>query len=871
MAEDTVTPPEGAEPSSLSMLDLTKRHGAVLITALLFAAGLYALYRLLAPLDFKEVLVGMRATPGHIYAMAIGATAAGYAALIGYDWSAMRYIGKSVPLLSIALGGFLGYAFGNTIGLSALSGGAVRYRIYSALGLDAYDVAAISSFAALAYGIGATLIGFGALAFHPAALEGITTIAPTTVRLASIAVVLGMIGTLAFIATRRSTLKIGRFSIHAPSGQDIMRQMGFTLVDILMAALALYVLLPSGSLPFSTFLAVFAIATMVGVASHVPGGVGVFESVIIAALPSTVALHEAVTGLLLFRLIYFLLPFVLAIALLSINEIWPTRWRKTGTMAAFKPILGAGRAFLPVALGVMVLTSGIFMMIAGLLPNASATAEELETILPLAMVEGGALTSSIIGSCMVILALGIFRRSRAAFSMVVAALIAGMVAAIVFRSDYDRVILMGVLLMLVLPCRREFYRTARLTQGFLSLRWFLFMAAILGTMTLIVFVVHDSTAFSGEMWWLFAVDEHVPRAQRALLAGAVTLLLGLLITALRARSAIGTPPDDVTLDRARTILEEHGRAGDMLALTGDKQLMFAPDDEAVMAYSVRGASWIALGSPAGTEAASEDLAWAFHDAARASGATPVFYEAPASFMPQSVEMGLALHKMGEEAVMPLGSFSLDGPARKKLRTAHNRALRDGLTLEIIQPPHSEALLGELRTISDAWLAAHGGREKQFSVGQFDNAYLQRFPVATVSMEGRVVAFANLLTARETRTASIDLMRHGADAPSSTMEFLFTALMLHLSKEGYAEFSLGMAPLAGVTARRGSDLWTRFGALVYRHGDKLYSFEGLHRFKDKFDPEWRPRYFCCRSVTLPIARLSDAAFLISGARKELGAS
>lgn len=97
----------------------------------------FTLYHLLAPLDFKEVLANLRATPWTIYAPALLATLLGYAALIGYDWSALRYIGKRLPLPVVALGGFPGYAFGNTIGLSVLSGGAVRYRIYSALGLDA--------------------------------------------------------------------------------------------------------------------------------------------------------------------------------------------------------------------------------------------------------------------------------------------------------------------------------------------------------------------------------------------------------------------------------------------------------------------------------------------------------------------------------------------------------------------------------------------------------------------------------------------------------------------------------------------------------------------------------------------------------------
>ncbi len=252
---------------------------------------------------------------------AIAATAVAYVGLIGYDWSALRYIGKRLPLPTVVLGGFLGYALGNTIGLSALSGGAVRYRIYSALGLSGYDVLAVASFAAISYGVGATMIGVGALAVHPAALAGITAIAPGTLRLWSLIGLVGASGTLVALAWRGGTLRFSRFSLKAPSIGNLGLQLAFTSLEVLMGALVLHLLLPPGALPYSSLLAVYAIATMVGIASHVPGGVGVFESVVLAALPASVPLTAAVTALLLFRLIYFLLPFVLALATLSVIEV----------------------------------------------------------------------------------------------------------------------------------------------------------------------------------------------------------------------------------------------------------------------------------------------------------------------------------------------------------------------------------------------------------------------------------------------------------------------------------------------------------------------------------------------------------------------
>ncbi|MGO4914384.1 phosphatidylglycerol lysyltransferase domain-containing protein [Pseudogemmobacter sp. W21_MBD1_M6] len=126
-------------------------------------------------------------------------------------------------------------------------------------------------------------------------------------------------------------------------------------------------------------------------------------------------------------------------------------------------------------------------------------------------------------------------------------------------------------------------------------------------------------------------------------------------------------------------------------------------NDAVVSYGVKGMSWIAFGAPVGAPEGREELAWEFHDAARAAAARPIFYETPSSFTDRTIEMGLALHKMGEEAVVRLETFTLDGPDRKKLRATHSRALRDGLTFEVMQPPHAPALLDALAVISAAWL------------------------------------------------------------------------------------------------------------------------------------------------------------------------
>lgn len=840
-----------------------------LLTAGLFALGAFALYHLLKPVNFRDVMDQVRGTPWHIIALSLLAMFAGYAALIGYDWSALRYIGKKLPFPVIMTGGFLGYALGNTIGAGPVTGGAVRYRIYSSLGLTAYDIAAIAVFGSLAFGLGATIVGFGALAYHPYALQSLTSISPHILRWVGIAALIVSLGLLATLAMRKSEITLRGHSFRTPSLGLLTGQLLFTAIDILMAATVLYLLLPPNDMGFATFLAVFAAAIFAGVASHVPGGVGVFETIIITALPASVPVDQAAAGLLLYRLIYYLVPFALALVLLALTEL---RMASTKTpsprMQALAPVFGAVSSIVPLAMSAMIFASGVFMLLSAVIPASSDIAEEMELLLPLGFVEGGALLSSAIGAALLIIAHGMLRRVEGAYWLAVGALAVGIVASLLHGLDYERAIILFLMLLILLPCRREFYRSARLTRNPLSLRWVLLLASILVAGLAVYFFAHKATPYSHELWWQFAADQSAPRATRAGLIG--TLLIGLfaLVTALRpprVAADLATPEE---LAQARTVIATQANPDANFALTGDKSLLFSDSGRSFLMYRVQARSWIALGNPVGDPDEAAQLAWEFVDAANAANARPVFYEVSADNLALWAEMGLAMHKMGEEAVVLLPAFSLEGSHRKKLRTAYNRAGRDGLSFEMLSAPVDDATLKVLHKISDQWLADKHSSEKQFSVGRFDPDYLRQFPIAVVRHEGRIVAFANILTTELKETATIDLMRHVDDAPSGLMDYLFTELMLHLKAEGFARFSLGMAPLAGLETRRGSRWTMKLGALVYRHGGHFYNFDGLRNFKNKFDPVWESRFLVAppRANILLIA--TDAAALIAGGMRKV---
>jgi len=233
-----------------------------------------------------------------------------------------------------------------------------------------------------------------------------------------------------------------------------------------------------------------------------------------------------------------------------------------------------------------------------------------------------------------------------------------------------------------------------------------------------------------------------------------------------------------------------------------------------------------------------------------------------------VDLGLGALKIGEEARVPLADFSLEGAARADLRQAHRRAQRDAASFEVVPAERAAELLPLVQPISAAWLAAKSTAEKHFSVGAFSEQYLRQFPLALVRCGAKPAAFANLWTTGTRAELSVDLMRFDPNAPRSAMDYLFIELMLWGQREGYRWFNLGMAPLAGLEAHPLAPAWHRVGNFIFRHGEHFYNFEGLRRYKAKFDPTWEPRYLVAPGgIALPRV-LVDISVLIAGGVKEL---
>jgi phosphatidylglycerol lysyltransferase len=224
------------------------------------------------------------------------------------------------------------------------------------------------------------------------------------------------------------------------------------------------------------------------------------------------------------------------------------------------------------------------------------------------------------------------------------------------------------------------------------------------------------------------------------------------------------------------------------------------------------------------------------------------------------KMGFQVFKVGEEAVIDLEKFCTKTNNQKWFRYVRRRFESTGFRVEYLSPPHTGELLDDVEQVSHQWLTIPGRRERGFTLGKFDRAYLSECPLFVLrEVTGRVVAFANEIPSYREGEATIDLMRHRLDIPTGAMDYLFTAVLCQLHERKYLKFNLGLAPFAGVGERPGASAQERVVRQIFDNLNRLFSYKGLRAYKDKFEPEWEERFMVYQSG--PVGLMHTALALL----------
>ena len=813
-------------------------------------------------IDIHALIMALRHMPNSAVGWSMGATAVSFAALVGRDLCALRYAKARPQASAILLAGFCGAALGNAVGLGTLTGGAVRYRIYGAVGVRPDDIARAILFIAGGFGLGLAVFSSFMALIVAGPVAHLLSWPVVPLRVAAFA---GLASTIALIlACARQDVRLGRFAIPAPSPGLVAAQLSLTAIDLLAAAIALWVLLPEAQIDFGSFVAIFAAATALGVVSHVPGGLGVFEAVVIFALGRNVPPAVVAAALLAYRGIYFVLPLVMSAILLAGFEL-QLLIGPAGPAVGQRLARSAARLS-PSFVGAITFAIGVMLVFSGALPTFGDRLAILSVRLPLWVLEASHFLGSLIGVLLLFLTRGLFHRLDGAWWIALCLSVVGLGMSVTKGLPYGEAIILALLILLLLATRRQFGRPASLFSQPFTRGWFIAVGVIIAAAFWILFFAFRDLPYTRDLWWQFEFDAQAPRALRATVGVAVLAMSLALLQLLRPPRGFAERPDSATLDRAAAIIRRQDHAAAMLALMGDKSLMFSASGYAFLMFARRGRSWIALFDPVGPRTEWPELIWRFVEQADSYGGRAAFYQVRPDSLPLYLDAGLNIMKLGEEAVVQLADFDLSGAKSARLRYALGRGERDGLRLELRQPSEAPPVIDLIKAISDDWLRSHRMAEKGFSVAAFERTYLASQWVALLRQNDRPIAFATVMMSSPRHEVGIGLMRHRPGSSAYAMEFLLTRLLLAFKEAGYQQFSLGMAPLSGINPAPLSSQWHQLGGLIWRNGNRLYNFQGLRLFKAKFNPVWEHRYLAASGTIGPFVALADVATIVGGGHK-----
>ncbi len=614
------------------------------------------------------------------------------------------------------------------------------------------------------------------------------------------------------------------------------------LASLYLVALAFY-----GKIGIGPLVAGYAMAIVFWTVSITPQGIGVVEGGMTLVFASLgVPVEKATLIALGFRGLTFWLPMAAGFFVLR-------RLRSfTGDVETQTTLWGVRAA------AILTGVTGLVNLISGIIPSLHDRMVVLESVLPLAVRHGARLAAVTAGLALLFLAIGLWRRKRAAWYLTLLALAVSLVSHLIKGLDYEEAAL-AALTGAWLVVLRSHYQTrsdppsvrrglvAAVVASGLALTYgavgfylldrhfhvnFGFSAAV--RQTLMMFAAYSDPGLQPITGYgrYFADSIYV--------VGALTMVYALVMLLRPVLLRASASADDRA--RAQGTVEQFGRSSlARFTLFPDKWYYFSPNGS-IVAYAVKGRIALALGDPIGPERDAAPAIEGFQTLCVRNDWRAAFYQTLPDYLHHYRATGfLALH-IGDEGIVDLGAFSIEGKEGKALRSAVNRLSRLNYRAVLHEPLLSDPFLEELRLVSNDWLTSMRGAEKGFSLGWFDDEYIRTGPVMVVhDPDGRVMAFANIIPEYQQNELTIDLMRRRASAPSGTMDFLFANLLQWGKDRGYATFNLGLSPLAGVGQQAGAPAVERALHFLYEHLNQFYNFKGLHTFKEKFRPRWFPRY------------------------------
>lgn len=816
----------------------------------IFLVAIFFIHKELKKYNLHDLKSSIEAIPFWAITLIIFFVCLDYLILTCFDVLAFKNENYSLPRKNISFVSFISFAFANSIGLSGLTASGLRLNLYSLLGVPYKTIMNVVIFCYTTFWLGLLWIGGVFLTLLPISLVQIKLPIKlpmdTTVPIGIILLVGATIFTGVIIKKHKNTNTI------------LINRILIALADWVSLSFVLYFALPPHNrIDFFHFLAIFIIAQILGFLSNVPGGIGVFDLIFLTLLGGAYSSDKIIGALLVYRIAYFFIPLLVAFTIFTIYHLFI---RKDNTKITEMEKIVFSQ--FPNFLSIIITLSGIILIFSGFFPFPSSLITKIEVVFPFLNLETSHFIGAAIGTTLLFLAYYIEKRFELAYFVSLFFLGCSIVLSIVKEFHLFFTIFLTLSFIGTIPTKDYFYRK---NSFFSEKPSFKKLSTIILVILIGVYLgifSYKETEFFSKISWSFSNT-----LLGIFFAFAILIILNVISekrkSSVEEKNTETLPEENSPTDKdLRNCISLSSTTDAYLSLLGDKEIIFDDSKNSFIMFGKSGHSFVAMGDPVGDEKTFGSCIWKFYNHCKANKKETVFYEINKNYLNYYLDVGLSFLKIGEFAQVHLENFTLDGSDAKPLRHAFNRVEKEGYTFEVIPVEKVPEILDDLESISNEWLQDKNAKEKGFSLGKFTKEYLLNFPVGVIKKDNKFLAFGNILETNNKEEISLDLMRYRNEAVHGTMDYFFICVINYGKENGFKKFNLGMAPLAGIEDNTAS-FWNKIERAIFSHGEHFYNFKGLRSFKDKFNPQWEPRYIAYSGpFNLPNI-LTDVTLLISG--------
>ncbi len=624
---------------------------AVLGVALLFGA-IYVVQREFRHLKIDDIAKAIHGLPTHALVMSFVWTVLSYGVLTFYDRLGTIYAGHRVSYRRAAFASFCAYALSHNLGFAAVSGAAVRYRLYAHWGLTAVQIAKTVAFCSLTFGLGGMVLGGAILFLEPQAVPFFGTHVPIWGMWLVGALLWAVVAAYITLSKVVGTVQVFGDAFELPGWRMAIVQVLLATVDVAVTASIFYALLPRvQGLTWLRFLGVYVASYTAGLAANLPGGIGVFDSAMLLGLEPWMDAPEIVGAIIIFRLYYYIIPLFLAGGLFAGNEILLRGGSMFRSLQGRVPRVSEPDFAVAAITGAVALCGVMLLSLGVLAPTADFS--WIDPDLADIASEAGQFVPSLIGAALLVLAIGLSQRVNLAWGATIVMLMAGAAFSV---AQGERLWIAGVLVVatgLVAPFRSSFYRHARLLSGPLQASTAVPLFALIVCILALAGFERHVRFLADNSWWEVVLSREVPNSVRGTVALTVAVALIATWRLIRPSRIRFSPWSSEVRDRLALL-------GGRVPLSADG-VVWGEADQAGMPFRRCGRILLAFGDPAGPASDRVSAIWRLRDLAQQEGLDPAVWGASGELLTIYSDLGMTALPLGPNG-MPVPETDTPPPA-----------------------------------------------------------------------------------------------------------------------------------------------------------------------------------------------------------------